>query len=455
MRSCWKKMVVLILALTMLAGCSKGYPGSRKERELTDRLFREVLDNMAQMDAMQAYYLEGLDACYQYVSGELDAASWKDALDAAAQKLSQHTGVPISQELLDACQDSPFSPTELQVLPELVTVYLRQTPDRLSFLQEFIELNVEVEPLYCKLLLDLYQEISQEELQAFWYASIEFFLPITEKSVLNTFCEDVCALSGFQKIAWDVPATKSEAVRLRDNHIRKMEKLLDQVALVSGQIQGDINDYHEELMQVLVEELGLSQERAQAYIETLQRIASKEQLLEMRKQELAEKEQELESLREQMRTKFAPLPEDEPGILWGKAKHFSSVGMYEEAAMCLQVLKEQEDSDFLPECCDAGIVFYRNAPQMGYAYGVIVLSPPPEGDLEPYQVGDVLVSVEGEPVYTAETYSALRETYPEGYQAQILRQSPQGTMELMDLTVPPGVRFYYIDLVKNAGQKAQ
>ena len=85
--------------------------------------------------------------------------------------------------------------------------------------------------------------------------------------------------------------------------------------------------------------------------------------------------------------------------------------------MCLQVLKEQEDSDFLPEYCDAGIVFYRNAPQMGYAYGVIVLSPPPEGDLEPYQVGDVLVSVEGEPVYTAETYSALRETYPEGYQA--------------------------------------
>ena len=88
MRSCWKKMVVLILALTMLAGCSEGYPGSRKERELTDRLFREVLDNMAQMDAMQAYYLEGLDACYQYVSGELDAASWKDALDAAAQKRS-------------------------------------------------------------------------------------------------------------------------------------------------------------------------------------------------------------------------------------------------------------------------------------------------------------------------------------------------------------------------------
>lgn len=455
MRNYWKQMVVLILALTMLAGCSKGYPSSRKERDLTDQLSREVLDNMAQMDAMQTYYLEGLDACYQYVSGELEEASWDDALEAATQKLSQRTGVTISQELLDACQDSPFSPTELQVLPELVTIFMSQAPNRLLFLQEFIEINIEMDPLCCKLLLDLYQETAQEELLAFWYASIEFFSPITEESVLGAFCEDVRKLPNFQEIAADVPAAKEEAFRLQEHHIHQMENLQDQMALLSGQMQGDINAYHEELMQVLVEDLGLSQERAQAYIETLQRIVSKEQLLEIQKQELAEKKQELEILREEMRTKFAPLSEDEPGILWGKAKHFASVGMYEEAAMCLQVLKAQEDSDFSPECCEAGIFFFRNAPQMGYAYGVIILSPPPEGDLEPYQVGDVLVSIEGEPVYTVESYSTLRETYPEGYQVQILRKSPQGILELMDLTVPSGVQFYYIDLVKNAGQNAQ
>lgn len=455
MCSYWKRTIVLVLTLTMLAGCSKGYPGSRKERDLTDQLSCEVLANIAQIDAIQTDYMEGLDACCQYISGEMEEASWNDALDAAIQKLSQHTAVPISQELLDACQDSPFSPTELQVLPELVTTYLDTVPENLLFLQEFIGMNAEMDLSYCKQILDIYKETAQEEMLVFWYSTIEFFLPITEEEVLTAFCEDVQKLPNFQEIAADVPASKDEAVRLQKNHFKQMENLQDQMALLTGQMKGDLNTDYEKLMQMLIGDFGFSQERAQAYIETLRRIASKEQLLTVEKQELEEQRQELEKVREEMRNKFAPLPEDEPGLLWGKAKRFASVKMYEEAAMCLQVLKDQNDSDFSPECCEAGISFYRNGCQMGYAYGIMILRPSPEDDLAPYQVGDILVSIEGEPVYTAESYSALKEAHPEGYQAQILRQCPQGTLELMDLTVPPNVRFYYVDLVENAGQNAQ
>lgn len=450
-----KRILIVILALTMLVGCSKAYPSSRTERELTNQLFVETLENFAQIDAMQSYYMEGLDACCQYVSGELEKEAWNTALEAAMQKLSQLTSVPISQQLLDACQGSPFSPTELQVLPGLVTAFLDQTPERLLFLQEYIGMNAEMDPLYCKMLLELYQETAQEELLAFWYSSIEFFMPITEEAVLAAFCEDVQKLPNFREIARDVPASKEEAVRLQKNHISRMGDLLDQMELQSGQMKGDVNAYYEELMQVLVEDYGFTQERAQAFVDTQKRIASKQSLSTELKKELEEKEQELEALREQMRNKFAPVPEDEPGILWGKAKRFASVGMYEEAAMCLQVLKDQNDADFTPECCEAGILFYRYGPQMGYPYGVMVLREPPEGGLDPYQVGDVLVSIEGEPVYTEESYSALREIYPEGYLAQILRQSPQGTLELVDLTVPSGVRFYYNDLVEHAGENGQ
>lgn len=450
-----KQILTLVLAVIMLAGCSKDHSGSQEQSELTGQVTAAVLENISQTDAIYTHYQEGLDACYQYIDGALEKDSWHDAMDAAIQELSPHTGVSISQTLLDACQDSSFSPTELAVLPDLVTSSLYSCQDHLDYLREFIELNVQMSRLYCKLILDNYAETAQEELLAFWYGASEFLLPITDAAVLTAFCEDAQKLPCFQEIATDLASSKEEAIRLQEFHLQQIERLVGEHALLTGQLQSDVNAGKEELKQLLMDNLGLSQEQAQELVEQILRINSKEQLLDAKEQELAEMQQQLEEAQQRMREKFAPLPEDEPGILWAKASHFASVSMYEDAAECLEVLKARQDSDFTPECCEAGMAFYRNAPQMGYPYGMMILQPPPEGDLAPYQVGDILVSIQGKPVYGVASYDALKEEQPDGYQAQVLRLSAQGTLELADLTVPAGVYFYCTDLVENAGSDAQ
>lgn len=446
-----KRMVALALSvIVLLAGCSKGYPSSRQEQELTGQVIAAVLENIAQMDVLYTHYQDGIDACRRYIAGELEETSWNDAMESAIQAMSPHTGVSISQTLLDDCQDSPFSSTELSVLPDVVTATLYSNLDSLDYLREAIGLGAEMGPLYCKLILDIYAQTAQEELLAFWYGTCEFFLPITNEAVMTAVCEDVQKLPNFREIAVDLPSSKDEAIRLQEFHLQQMERLVDEHALLTGMLQSDLNTQKEEMEQLLVENLGFSREQAQELVEQILRIHSKEQLLDAKEQELAKLQQQLEEAHQNMREKFAPLPEDEPGILWAKANRFASVSMFEDAAQCLEVLKAQGDSDFTPECCEAGIAFYRSAPQMGYSYGMMILQPPPEGNFAPYQAGDILVSIQGNPVYGTDTYDALKEERQDGYQAQVLRLSAQGTLELTDLTVPAGVRFYCADLVENA-----
>ena len=101
-------------------------------------------------------------------------------------------------------------------------------------------------------------------------------------------------------------------------------------------------------------------------------------------------QQKLEQLHQQMREKFSPLAEDESGILWGKATRFASAMMYEE----------------------------------------------------PYQVADILVSINGQTFDDQHPFSSFDETRKGPYQAQVLRANDAGSLELIDLDIPEDIHFY-------------
>lgn len=101
-------------------------------------------------------------------------------------------------------------------------------------------------------------------------------------------------------------------------------------------------------------------------------------------------QQKLEQLHQQMREKFSPLAEDESGILWGKATLFASAMMY----------------------------------------------------MEPYQVADILVSINGQTFDDQHPFSSFDETRKEPYQAQVLRANDAGSLELIDLDIPEDIHFY-------------
>lgn len=269
---------ITALAANFLAGYERKYPNTTKDQVLTNQLISVVMENMLILDQAYAIYQDAIELCRGYANGKLEDDTWFNRLNSVYAHLIDCSGRKISQELLDACKNSPYSASELSALPDFVTASGISKLDSLFFLVKFICLNAPEERLYCKLMLDNYSETAQEEWLNFWYSSSEFFLPITDKSVLDSFIDRVQALSNFQGISVDMPASKEEAQRLQDVHYQRIKELVDNQALLTGQMVQDLQTQQEELESMLQQELGLSQEEARELIDELLRAASREQL---------------------------------------------------------------------------------------------------------------------------------------------------------------------------------
>lgn len=273
-----KQIIAFVLTMAFLTGCGKNYPGTAKERALTNQLIDAVMENMSAMDQAYADYQEGISLCRSYAEGKLEADAWFDQMDTIYTRLESCSGTAIPLDLLDSCQDSPYSGAELNVLPDFVTISGTDCLDRLMFLEEFVAMNAPEEQLYCKLMLDNYSETVQEEWLNFWYSSSEFFIPITDKAVLASFISQVQTLSNFQGITVDMPTSIEEARRLQDVHYQRLQELVDHQALLTGQMVQDLETQQEELESVLQQKLGLSQEEARELIDEMLCAASRERL---------------------------------------------------------------------------------------------------------------------------------------------------------------------------------
>lgn len=261
-----------------LIGYERNYPYTAKDRDITNQLIAVVMENMFILDQVYAVYQDAIELCRNYADGKLEDENWFNRLNLVYAQLLDSSGREISQKLLEACQNSPYSATELGALPGFVTASGINKLDSLFFLVKFLCLNVPEERLYCKLMLDNYSETAQEEWLNFWYSSSEFFIPITDKAVLASFIGQVQALSNFQGITVDMPTSIEEARRLQDVHYQRLQELVDHQALLTGQMVQDLETQQEELESVLQQKLGLSQEEARELIDEMLCAASRERL---------------------------------------------------------------------------------------------------------------------------------------------------------------------------------
>ena len=62
--------------------------------------------------------------------------------------------------------------------------------------------------------------------------------------------------------------------------------------------------------------------------------------------------------------------------------------------------------------------------------------------MEPYQVADILVSINGQTFDDQHPFSSFDETRKGPYQAQVLRANDTGSLELIHLDIPDDIHFY-------------
>ena len=194
-----------------------------------------------------------------------------------------------------------------------------------------------------------------------------------------------------------------------------------------------------EIVRQLVAE-GLSPGEAEKRVAELD---GKSQLLGEKKAQVQDLQRQLEEKKEEARQKFAPAAEDEPAILWGKMLRFLSIGMYDDAVLCIDAYREKtrEEDEHAEEYCAAAVRLIRNISNTGIDYGLLVAGYEPDRPRnEQYLIGDVIISVNGTPCHNYEEYSNIRSGIgeEEDYFVVVLRKADDesGRLEQKELLIP-------------------
>ena len=233
--------------------------------------------------------------------------------------------------------------------------------------------------------------------------------------------------------------SKETLASAEENSWNAIEKSMDRLTLQIGESNLEVMADKAELIQTMILE-GASQEEAEAAADSLMGNAD---LLAEGEAALNEVQQEMDRLLEEAKEKFAPLESDDGDTLWGKMMRFLNLGMYDEAVSCMDMLREKERGidPYAEAYTAAAIRFIRNIPATGIDYGLMVTGfEPGIEEHGQYEIGDVIVSLNGSLCRNYEEYSKYKAQVPEGgdFTVVVLRaaQDGSGRLDQRELLIP-------------------
>lgn len=158
------------------------------------------------------------------------------------------------------------------------------------------------------------------------------------------------------------------------------------------------------------------------------------QRIEELQRNLQDARKRLDEARERIRAKFAPTPADDPDLLWGKMLRFRSVGMPDDAAKALALLRQKHSPDFLPGAIDAAGALCRLGPGAPTVEGVMVSSyEPPATSHAIFRPGDIVVARDGLPLRRVDGWKTNV-----GSRYRFWRLDADGKFQLREAVLPAG-----------------
>ncbi|MDO4563817.1 MAG: TIR domain-containing protein [Clostridia bacterium] len=182
-----------------------------------------------------------------------------------------------------------------------------------------------------------------------------------------------------------------------------------------------------------------SVDRASSVASQLASYEEKLQKKEEMQKKLDEAEKKLEALKMEAQQKFAPLETDDFSTLWGKMMRFNTLNMPDMVDTCFDFMDarlstEDIKNDLEPETIEdmrvllpTVRIFYDNASKSGINYGLLIGTYSDDEKKDRcFEYGDILVEIDGSPIYGQESYAKAKETAIGTIQATVLRRSGTG-----------------------------
>lgn len=408
----------------------RAYPSNKKEENLTGSLIYYVQSNLLRMEQAAEYMDGAYNACSQYLAHP-DTASREELLSQLEGNRRLLYGidaeaVSMTEELRTGLEESPFSLADSQALHDYLKEFRQSCISNTYFMEYITDPDTYLEQQVRESVLGCYEEILEEELQVIACGINELLLPIEKEESLEAFKYDFLPQLYYIPLEASTWSDSREALASgEESSWNAIERSMDQVRVQIGEENMKLMETKAQMVQELMES-GLSQQEAE---ERMNELSGQSSQLTQEKDALQEAQAQLEEKLNEAREKFAPQESDDMEMLWGKMLRFLNLGLYDEALNCLDFYREKaRGQDAYAELyVPAARRFIESVGQTGIDYGLMVVGyEPGQESHEQYEIGDVIIALNGLPVHNYEEYSRAKESLPSGtdYQVIVLRQEP-------------------------------
>ena len=347
----------------------------------------------------------------------------------------------MTEELRTGLEESPFSLADSQALHDYLKEFRQSCISNTYFMEYITDPGTYLEQQVRENVLECYEEILEEELQVIACGINELLLPIENEEPLEAFKYDFLPQLYYIPLEASTWSDSREALASgEESSWNAMERSMDQVRVQIGEENMKLMETKAQMVQELMES-GLSQQEAE---ERMNELSGQSSQLTQEKDALQEAQAQLEEKLNEAREKFAPQESDDMEMLWGKMLRFLNLGLYDEALNCLDFYREKARGR--PRRCGKFTRppprrFIESVGQTGIDYGLMVVGyEPGQESHEQYEIGDVIIALNGLPVHNYEEYSRAKESLPSGtdYQVIVLRQNPEDGNNLTEteLSIP-------------------
>lgn len=435
-------LAVPVAAAAVLAfggGQPEVYPRTAAEQNVTKEFLYYTQLNLQELEQAAEYLNRSYEACDQYLL-HADTAD-RDELLAEFKKnrsflyqMNMETS-QLSAELRQDIMDSPFSAADADAMHDYLVSFRDSCIDTIYYMEYLTDPENYIEPEVKADILKNYREILSEEAKYMAYATNLLLLPVSNQKTLESFKYDF--LPQLYYIPLEASSWSSDEAALisaEDKSWNTISRIMDRITIRVGEDNMRLMEKKSELIEQMVRE-GSTEEEARRSVEAL---SGKVDLLTAKEADLAELRQELEEKLEYAKVKFAPAAGDDGDILWGKMLRFLNLGLYDEAVACVDAYREAEwdNDEYIAEYCAAAVRFINGIGQTGIDYGLMVVGyEPGRPRNEQYQIGDVIIGIDGKVCHNFEEYDSLRKALGEGedYYVSVLRAKEGGSGELEQL----------------------
>lgn len=433
-----------IAGALFLRGGERPYPGTEREKNLTRDLLYYVQVNLLQLEQAAEYLDRSYLACEEYLThAGADRSALLAQLQTDRRFLNQLEldGAAMSESLRTDLMDSPFSLADAQAMHDYLKEFRDSSVDNLFYMEFLTDPDSYIDQTVREKTLDSYQEILTEEMKMVAYSTNGLLLPITNSGAIDEFMHKFLPQLYYiplQASVWSGDQASLESAE--DKSWNAIQKIMDRITVQLGESNAALMREKAELVQKLIGE-GASEEEAERIVASLM---GKSDLVSEKEAALQELRKELEESLNEARTKFAPAPEDDENMLWGKMLRFLNLKLYDEAITCVDALREKvrADDEYADAYCAAAVRFINGIGQTGIDYGMMVVGyEPGKPAHEQYQIGDVIIALNGTPCHKYEEYTSLKEALePDSSRTVVVLRAAEdgsGALEQVELTIPP------------------